>query len=132
MGGAAFTLKVIYQALQENGLKASVIHGGGGGLRMSTWRQIFSGVSGMPLYVDKKDAEPTLIGGWLHYSLANSYISHKEAVNRLREILEERAKPNPFTNEFYSEYMQFYVNLYILENYSREFHNFLKKHTKML
>jgi len=132
MEGVAFTLKMIYNALQENGLNASIIHGGGGGLRMKTWRQIFSDIFGIPLLVVREDYEPTLIGGWLHFALANGLISYKEALYRFKEVLQDGANPDPFTSEFYSEYVNLFIKLYnTLRDYSREFHNFTKKHVKV-
>jgi len=127
MEGVAFTLKMIYNALRENGLNPSIIHGGGGGLRMKTWRQIFSDVFGMPLYVVREEAEPTLIGGWLHFSLATGRIGYKEAAGMHGEILQRGSTPDPLVNEFYSEYFQLYTKLYkVLKDYSREFHQFIR------
>jgi gluconokinase len=85
------------------------------------------------LLVVREDYEPALIGGWLHFALAKGLISYKEALYRFKEVLQNGANPDPFTSEFYSEYVNLFIKLYnTLRDYSREFHNFTKKHVKVL
>ncbi|ABL79011.1 gluconokinase [Thermofilum pendens] len=127
MEGVAFTLKMILEALKEHGLNPLLTHGGGGGLRIGTWRQIFSDVFGMPLYVVREHVEPTLVGGWIHYSLAQNRIGYREALALKDEILDGGAEPLAQNVEFYSKYFYLYFKFYqALKEYSREFHEFRK------
>jgi len=64
------------------------------------------------LLVVGEDYEPALIGGWLHFALANGLISYKEALYRLKEVLQDGANPDPFTSEFYSECIIIYKALW--------------------
>jgi gluconokinase len=84
------------------------------------------------LLVVREDYEPALIGGWLHFALAKGLISYKEALYRFKEVVQDGADPDPLTSDFNLEYVNFFIKLYnTLRDYSREFHNFTKKHVKV-
>ena len=64
--GVVFTLKMIYDALSQKGLKAKSVRVGGGGSSIPVWRQIIADVFQLPVF--KMDiADSSLLGALIHY-----------------------------------------------------------------
>lgn len=59
--GVAYSLRYIYDALQENNLHVKEIRMGGGGINIKAWPQIFADVLGMPVTISAVN-EMALIG----------------------------------------------------------------------
>ncbi len=106
--GVSFTLKWVYDAIVEEGAEASIMRGGGGGLRLSSWRKIFANIFNLKLeYLPGIDA--TLLGDYIALS-----ISHYREKS-LKE-LEENYWKNPTISE---------PNVEEHEKYMKIYHNFL-------
>ncbi len=61
MEGVCFALRIVYDALRENGVQPSEIRIGGGGSRSALWMQTMANVLGAPLQVSVVE-EPGLVG----------------------------------------------------------------------
>ncbi len=61
MEGVCFALRIVYDALQENGVTPQEIRIGGGGARSPLWMQTMANVLGIPLQVSHVE-EPALVG----------------------------------------------------------------------
>ncbi|MFN3763441.1 MAG: FGGY-family carbohydrate kinase, partial [Anaerolineae bacterium] len=61
MEGVAFTLRLVLEALTENGLTPPRLRAGGGGTRSDLWMRILASVFGIPLEVPDVP-EPALVG----------------------------------------------------------------------
>ncbi len=87
MEGVVYTLKMIYDALSEHGLKANLAKIGGSGSSSKTWRQIIADVFQIPVH--KAEAiESTLLGAFIHYSTARGaqpVLNFHEDITRPRE-----------------------------------------------
>jgi gluconokinase len=59
--GVAYSMRYIYDALQENNLHVNQIRMGGGGVNIKVWPQIFSNVLGVPVTISAVN-EMALIG----------------------------------------------------------------------
>lgn len=73
MEGVAFALRLVLEALRENGVAFQELRVGGGGARSAVWMQILASALGLPLQTTPV-AEPSLVGsamlGWValgHY-----------------------------------------------------------------
>ncbi|MCS7283145.1 MAG: gluconokinase [Anaerolineae bacterium] len=62
MEGVAFALRLVLEALAENGLMPRRLRAGGGGARSDLWMRILASVFGMPVEVPEIP-EPALVGG---------------------------------------------------------------------
>ncbi|MCS6829301.1 MAG: gluconokinase [Armatimonadota bacterium] len=73
MEGVCFALRIVYDALQQNGVAPQEIRIGGGGSRSPLWMQTMANVLGVPLQVSQVD-EPGLVGSAiLGYSALGFY-----------------------------------------------------------
>lgn len=61
MEGVCFALRIVADALQQNGVALSEVHIGGGGSRSALWMQTMANVLGVPLQVSRVK-EPGLVG----------------------------------------------------------------------
>lgn len=61
MEGVCFALRIVYDALRENGVTPQEMRIGGGGARSPLWMQTMANVLGVPLHVSHVD-EPGLVG----------------------------------------------------------------------
>ena len=75
MEGVAYTLRMIYDALLEHGLKAEALKVGGSGAGLKTWRQIIADVFQAPVYWSGA-IESTLLGSFIHFSAAKGLHSN--------------------------------------------------------
>ncbi|QOJ79179.1 gluconokinase [Infirmifilum lucidum] len=100
MEGVVFTLRMIYDALSEHGLRASTIKVGGNGSSLKTWRQIIADVFQVPVH-RAEFVESTLLGSLIHYSTARR-------VQVSLNIREDITYPNEDSREVYREtYLHF-------------------------
>lgn len=61
MEGVCFALRIVYDALQENGVRPQQIRIGGGGARSPLWMQTMANILGIPLQVSEGQ-EAALVG----------------------------------------------------------------------
>lgn len=59
--GVAYSMRFVYEALEENNMSSQEIHMGGGGANIKVWPQIFADVLGIPVWVPF-EKEISLIG----------------------------------------------------------------------
>lgn len=83
MEGVCFALRLVYDALRENGVNPQEIRIGGGGSRSPLWMQTMANVLGIPLTVSRVD-EPGLVGSAiLGYTALGAYADVKMATQTM-------------------------------------------------
>lgn len=101
--GVAFTLRMIYDALCEKGLKAESVSIGGSGSGMRTWRQIIADVFGLSVY-RPRTVESALLGAMLHYAETHS-------IKLELPVLEVANLPNSSNMQAYQEAYKTFTQL---------------------
>jgi gluconokinase len=110
MEGVCFALRIVYDALQENGVVPQEIRIGGGGARSPLWMQTMANVLGIPLQVSQVE-EPGLVGSAiLGYAALGVYADVEQATQAMvrtgRQYL-----PQQDAVEAYAEKYQFFRQL---------------------
>ncbi|MGC8977303.1 MAG: gluconokinase [Candidatus Ratteibacteria bacterium] len=124
MEGVAYTLRMAFEALKENGIEMKKLRAGGGGTRSSVWMEIFSSVFNMPIEVTEYD-EPGLLGlGLLVLYVTKRFNDLHEATKNVVKI-SKIYYPKEHLKEKYQKGYEFYK--FLLKNFSHAF----KKHTTL-
>ena len=84
--GVAYSMRYIYDALQENNLHISEIRMGGGGVNINVWPQIFADVLGVPVVTSALN-EMALVGSTMLALTAGGEYNdlHEASQNMLKE-----------------------------------------------
>jgi gluconokinase len=83
MEGVCFALRIVYDALRENGVVPQEIRIGGGGARSPLWMQTMANVLGIPLQVSQVE-EPGLVGSAiLGYTALGVYADVEQATQAM-------------------------------------------------
>lgn len=111
MEGVIYTLRWIYEAMEENGLKGCIIRTGGGGSRSRLWRQIQADVFKMP--VERTEVEEaSLLGAAIMGAIAiGLYKDVEEAVSNMVRV-KERIDPIKENFSKYERAYDFFKYLY--------------------
>lgn len=108
--GVAYSLRYIYEALQENNIQIREIRMGGGGVNITAWPQIFANVFGVPVTLPPAN-EMSLIGNAIMaFTAGGKYKTFKEASqNMLGEI--KKIEPDNESVTHHDKQYQFFRTL---------------------
>ncbi|MBC7328570.1 gluconokinase [bacterium] len=122
MEGVAFTLRMAYDALKENGVEIEKFRAGGGGTRSPLWMQIFSSIFNKPIEVTECE-EPALLGSALLALYAiKRYESLQEATKDIVKLKETYIPAEGLRVEYEKSYEFF---KFLVKNLRKAF----KKHS---
>jgi gluconokinase len=108
--GVAYMLKMVLEAIRDNGLDPDSIRIGGGGSRSSLWMDIISSVLGVPLQVSKMD-EPALVGSAvLGFTALGRYRNMQEATEAMVQV-DRTYEPDTAAADRYNSDYEFYKYL---------------------
>jgi gluconokinase len=108
--GVAYSLRYIYDALQENDLHVKEVRMGGGGINIKVWPQIFADILGVPVTIFAAN-EMALVGSsMLAFTAGGVFKNLNEASE---ETLKEskRIEPNQTAIKVHDERYQFFKKL---------------------
>lgn len=127
MEGVAFTLRWIYEAMQEEGIDVGNIRASGGGAKHRVWRGIIADVFNLPVTYIRYENASLLGGAIVALRALGHYSSLEEAIEHVSCIYEtDTIAPNPNRVKKYREAYRMFKKLYkLLEKYSREHLNML-------
>ncbi|GIV15291.1 MAG: carbohydrate kinase [Armatimonadota bacterium] len=105
MEGVCFALRIVYDALRENGVSPQEIRIGGGGSRSPLWMQAMANVLGVPLQVSHVD-EPGLVGSAiLGYTALGVYTDVEQATQAMvqtgRQYLPQQEAVAAYENKYH-------------------------------
>jgi len=121
MESCIYTLKWIYDAMIENGIKGKTIRTGGGGAKSLLWRQIQADVFGLP--TEKTSVEEvSLLGAAMMGLVAiGVYDSLGEAAKSMIEIVDTQ-NPNMENHNEYEKSYHLFTKLYnVVKDFYREY-----------
>lgn len=108
--GISYMLRMVMEALQENGLSPKCIRVGGGGARSDLWMGILASILGVPLQVTCVH-EPALVGSAiLGFTALGRYADHDEATDAMVN-LGETFEPDAESEARYGKDYEFYKYL---------------------
>jgi gluconokinase len=123
MEGVAFSLKMGFDALLENGIKIKELRAGGG-TKSSLWMNIFSSVLNMPIKVTKSE-EPALLGSSiLGFYALKKFKTLEEATEKLVRV-KNTYHPNKEMVAYYGKRYEFFK--FLVKNLKELF----ERHTKL-
>jgi len=122
MESCVYTLKWIYDAMFENGIKGKTVRTGGGGAKSPLWRQIQADVFGLP--VEKTSVEEvSLLGAAMMGLVAiGSYRSLREAAENMIKIVDAQHPNMENHKEYEKAYSQFKKLYGVIKEFYREQH----------
>ncbi len=108
--GVAYSLRYLYDALQENNLHVKEVRMGGGGVNIKVWPQIFADVLGVPVTISNVN-EMALIGSTMLALTAGGVF--KDLKEASEKILKEgkRIEPNEASVKVHGQRYQFFKKL---------------------
>lgn len=108
--GVAYSLRYLYEALQENNLHVKEIRMGGGGVNIQVWPQIFADVLGVPVTLPSGN-EMALVGNAMLAFTAGGIF--KDLDEASKKILKEsrRIEPDGASVEIHEKQYQFFKKL---------------------
>lgn len=110
MEGVCFALRVVYDALRDNGVMPQRICVGGGGARSPLWMQTLANVLQTPLYISTA-SEPGLVGSAiLGYTALGAYPDVLQATQQMAH-LGEQFTPEPNQTERLQNRYRFFRQL---------------------
>jgi len=121
MESCIYTLKWIYDAMIENGIKGKTIRTGGGGAKSILWRQIQADVFGLPIQKTSVE-EVSLLGAAMMGLVAiGVYNSLEEAAKSMIEIVDTQ-NPNMENHNEYEKTYHLFTKLYnVVKDFYREY-----------
>ncbi len=124
MEGVAYTLRMAFEALKENGIEMRKFRAGGGGTRSSPWMEIFSSVFNMPIEVTECD-EPALLGSALLALYATKRFNDLQEATKNVVKISRIYYPREDLREEYQKGYEFYK--FLLKSFKQAF----KKHSSL-
>jgi gluconokinase len=108
--GVAYSMRYLYDALQENNLHVKEIRMGGGGVNIKVWPQIFADVLGVPVTISAVN-EMALIGSTMLALTAGGVF--KDLNEASEKILKEgtRIEPNETAVKIHDQRYRFFKKL---------------------
>ncbi|MBD0375230.1 MAG: gluconokinase [Flavisolibacter sp.] len=108
--GVAYSMRYLYDALQENNLHVKEVRMGGGGVNIKVWPQIFADVLGVPVTISAVN-EMALIGSSMLALTAGGVF--KDLNEASEKMLKEskRIEPNTKSVTIHDERYQFFKKL---------------------
>jgi gluconokinase len=108
--GVAYSMRYIYDALQENNLHVKEIRMGGGGVNIKVWPQIFADVLGVPVTISSVN-EMALIGSAMIALTAEGVFKdlNEASVKMLKEG--KRIEPDKAAMRIHDQRYQFFKKL---------------------
>jgi gluconokinase len=108
--GVAYSMRYIYDALQENNLHVKELRMGGGGVNIKAWPQIFADVLGVPVTISAVN-EMALIGSTMLALTAGGVF--KDLNEASEKILKEgkRIEPDTASVKIHEQRYQFFKKL---------------------
>lgn len=108
--GVAYSLRYLYDALQENNLHLKEVRMGGGGVNIKVWPQIFADVLGVPVTISNVN-EMALIGSTMLALTAGGVF--KDLSEASEKILKEgkRIEPNETSVKVHDQRYRFFKKL---------------------
>jgi gluconokinase len=108
--GVAYSMRYIYDALQENNLHVKELRMGGGGVNIKAWPQIFADVLGVPVTISAVN-EMALIGSTMLALTAGGVF--KDLNEASEKILKEgkRIEPDATSVKIHDQRYQFFKKL---------------------
>ncbi|MEP6950577.1 MAG: FGGY family carbohydrate kinase [Ginsengibacter sp.] len=108
--GVAYSLRYIYDALQENNLHVKEVRMGGGGVNIKVWPQIFADVLGVPVTISTAN-EMALVGSsMLAFTAGGVFKDLNEASEKMLKE-SKRIEPNETAIKIHDQRYQFFKKL---------------------
>ncbi|HUZ57930.1 MAG TPA: FGGY-family carbohydrate kinase [Hanamia sp.] len=108
--GVAYSLRYIYDALQENNLRVKEVRMGGGGVNIKVWPQIFADVLGVPVTISSAN-EMALVGSaMLAFTAGGVFKDLNEASEKMLKE-SKRVAPNEAATKVHEQRYQFFKKL---------------------
>jgi gluconokinase len=110
LDGVAYSLRYIYDALQENNLHVKEVRMGGGGVNIRVWPQIFADVLGVPVTISTA-SEMALVGSsMLAFTAGGVFKDLNEASEKMLKE-SKRIAPNEAAIKMHDQRYQFFKKL---------------------
>jgi gluconokinase len=108
--GVAYSMRYIYDALQENNLQVKEIRMGGGGTNINGWPQIFANVLGLPVIIFSVN-EMALVGStMLALTAGGIYKDLNESSKKMMKD-SKRLEPDPRSMKMHDQRYPFFKKL---------------------
>ncbi len=111
MEGVAFNLRMILEALTEQGIAPGAMRLIGGGAKSPVWRQILADVLGLPILRPQLLAEATALGAAIAGGVGVGLWPGYEVAHRL-VVATEAERPNPAAQETYNARYPLFQEVY--------------------
>jgi gluconokinase len=108
--GVAYSMRYIYDALQENELHISELRMGGGGANIKPWTQIFANIMGLPINIPNGE-ELGILGNALLAFVADGKIKDMNNISSLSVNNNLTVYPDDKSLEIHNQRYQFYKKL---------------------
>ena len=109
--GVALHLRLILNALREQGARVPAMRLIGGGAKSTLWRQILADVLGLPIVLPALTAEATSLGAAIAGGVGVGLYPDYNVASRLIPVCEAE-KPDPKTTACYDETVALYAETY--------------------
>jgi len=108
--GVAYSLRYLYEALNENDLYIKEIRMGGGGVNIQVWPQIFADILGVPVTLTAGKEMAQIGNAMLAFTAGGIYNDlHDASQNILKEG--KRVEPDESSVNIHNEHYQFFKKL---------------------
>lgn len=108
--GVAYSMRYIYEALQENNLNVKELRMGGGGINIKMWPQIFADVLGVPVTISTAN-EMALVGSSMLAFTADGVFENLNEASKKMLKENERIEPDGISLKVHDQRYQFFKKL---------------------
>ena len=108
--GVAYSMRYIYDALQENNLHVKEVRMGGGGVNIKVWPQIFADVLGVPVTVSQGH-EMALVGSSMLALTAGGVFRDLNEASKKMLKESKRIEPDKTSVSIHNQRYQFFKRL---------------------
>lgn len=108
--GAAYSLRYIYEALQENDLQVNEIRMGGGGVNIEAWPHIISDILGIPVKVSATK-EAALVGSAMIALTAAGFFKNMDEASNAMLTNGKKIEPDKSNVEIHNQRYLFFKKL---------------------